>query len=117
MPTRLRLAIRCLCLCLALALALSPMTSVRAEAGTPFTVFAAASLKTALDDVTALWRNETGGEVVVSYAGSSALARQIEAGAPADVFISANPGWMDRLDDAGLLRAEAGRIFSPIRSF
>lgn len=68
-------------------------------------VFAAASLKTALDDVTAAWAAETGHTVRVSYAGSSKLARQIEAGAPADVFISANVTWMDVLQDAKLIDA------------
>ncbi len=62
------------------------------------TVFAAASLKGALDEVVAGW----GGEARVSYAGSSALARQIAAGAPADVFISANPEWVDWLEAEGV---------------
>ena len=53
-------------------------------------VFAAASLKNALEEVTADWSRETGHAVRVSYAGSSKLARQIQQGAPADVFISAN---------------------------
>ncbi|KZY36168.1 molybdate ABC transporter substrate-binding protein [Roseovarius sp. HI0049] len=70
------------------------------------TVFAAASLKTALDEVADGFEAAAGHEVTVSYAGSSALARQIELGAPADVFLSANPGWMDRLEEAG--KVEAG---------
>jgi molybdenum ABC transporter molybdate-binding protein len=104
MLTSLRLALSCLfvALALALALALAPAPA-RAQDSEPLTVFAAASLKTALDEVAGLWRNETGGEIVVSYAGSSALARQIEQGAPADVFISASPDWMDRLEAAGLI--------------
>ncbi|MDM8168734.1 molybdate ABC transporter substrate-binding protein [Roseovarius sp.] len=65
------------------------------------TVFAAASLKNAMDEVADGFEAAAGHEVTVSYAGSSALARQIELGAPADVFISANPGWMDRLEEAG----------------
>lgn len=67
------------------------------------TVFAAASLKNALDEVAAAWSAETGGTATVSYAGSSALARQIEAGAPADVFVSANADWMDLLEADGLI--------------
>ena len=67
------------------------------------TVFAAASLKNAMDGIAAAWRARTGHDVVVSLAGSSALARQIQAGAPADVFISANADWMDRLEADGLL--------------
>jgi molybdate transport system substrate-binding protein len=66
-------------------------------------VFAAASLKTALDDVAALYRRETGHAVVLNYAGSATLAKQIEQAAPADVFISANIDWMDYLDERGLI--------------
>ncbi len=67
------------------------------------TVFAAASLKNAMDEVAAGFERETGHAVTVSLAGSSALARQIRYGAPADVFISANPGWMDALEREGLI--------------
>ena len=63
------------------------------------TVFAAASLKNALDDVNAAWKAETGKEAAISYAASSALAKQIEEGAPADVFISADLDWMDYLSE------------------
>lgn len=67
------------------------------------TVFAAASLKESLDDVAAAFTAATGTTVVTSYAGSSALARQIELGAPADIFISANPEWMDRLEETQVI--------------
>lgn len=69
----------------------------------PVTVFAAASLKTALDDVAALYQAQGGGPVQLSYAGSSALARQIQHGAPAHIFLSANTAWMDALDADGLI--------------
>ena len=59
------------------------------------TVFAAASMKNALDDIDAAYTARTGVKVTVSYAASSALAKQIEQGAPADVFISADTDWMD----------------------
>src|ERR1700710_1033627 len=59
------------------------------------TVFAAASMKNALDDIDAAWTAKTGVKVVASYAASSALAKQIEQGAPADVFVSADTDWMD----------------------
>ena len=59
------------------------------------TVFAAASMKNALDDIDAAYMARTGVKVTVSYAASSALAKQIEQGAPADVFISADTDWMD----------------------
>lgn len=70
------------------------------------TVFAAASLKTALDQVADQWETDTGNTVTLSFAGSSALARQIQAGAPADIFISANPGWMDHLAANSLILNE-----------
>jgi molybdate transport system substrate-binding protein len=68
------------------------------------TVFAAASLKTALDEIAADYTVRTGVKVIVSYAGTPALARQIEAGAPADVFISASKDWMDYLEDRSLIQ-------------
>ncbi|MGF9695009.1 molybdate ABC transporter substrate-binding protein [Rhizobium sp. 0TCS1.26] len=70
------------------------------------TVFAAASMKTALDAANAAYRAETGTPVTVSYAASSALAKQIEAGAPADIFISADLDWMDFLAGKNLIRTE-----------
>src|SRR5690242_20767269 len=80
-----------------------PLTFLVALSGAPqpliaqeqITVFAAASLKNALDDVNAAFTKSTGIKVVVSYEASSALAKQIEQGAPADVFISADMRWMD----------------------
>ena len=59
------------------------------------TVFAAASMKNALDDIDAAYTAKTGGKITESYAASSTLAKQIEQGAPADVFISADTDWMD----------------------
>lgn len=72
------------------------------------TVFAASSLKTALDIVARDYQGQTGRPVVLSYAGSSALARQIELGAPADVVILANTAWAAHLAGAGVL-AEGSR--------
>lgn len=69
------------------------------------TVFAAASLKTALDSINAAWKADSGKEATISYAASSALARQIEAGAPADVFISADLDWMAHLSERKLVKA------------
>ncbi|MFY0312598.1 molybdate ABC transporter substrate-binding protein [Leisingera sp. D0M16] len=74
-----------------------------AMAQAQITVFAAASTKTALDEAAAAYQAGTGRSVTISYAGSPALARQIQLGAPADVFISANPGWMDVLQQEGLV--------------
>ena len=59
------------------------------------TTFAAASMKNALDDVDAAYTAKTGVKIVASYAASSALAKQIEQGAPADIFVSADTDWMD----------------------
>ncbi len=78
----------------------------------PLTVFAAASLRTALDDVGRLWTTKTGIEVRYSYAASGAIARQIENAAPADVFVSADTIWMDYLAAKGLLRGQPRRIVS-----
>jgi molybdate transport system substrate-binding protein len=67
------------------------------------TVFAAASLKESLDAQARKFEGQTGTSIVVSYGASNALAKQIEAGAPADVFISADLVWMDYLDARKLL--------------
>ncbi len=81
-------------LLVAFALMLLPFA---APAQPPLTVFAAASLKESLDEAASAYRQASGTEVRVSYAASSALARQIEQGAPADVFFSADLEWMDYL--------------------
>ena len=60
-------------------------------------IFAAASLKDALDAVNAAWVKNGGKQAVISYAASSTLAKQIEEGAPADIFISADQDWMNYL--------------------
>jgi molybdate transport system substrate-binding protein len=70
-------------------------------------VFAAASLKNALDDIANVWRRDTGKPVTISYAASSTLAKQIENGAPADLFISADPDWMDYLEQRKLIKSES----------
>jgi molybdate transport system substrate-binding protein len=59
------------------------------------TLFAAASMKNALDDIDAAYAAKSGVKIVASYGASSALARQIELGAPADVFVSADTDWMN----------------------
>ncbi len=82
-------------------LALTLAAPLRAD---EVTVFAASSLKTALDQLAADWQAATGNVAVISYDGSAKLAKQIEQGAPADVFISAAENWMDTLDSGGLLR-------------
>lgn len=71
------------------------------------TVFAAASLKEAMDDQAKQFEASTGNKVVVSYGASNSLAKQIEAGAPADIFISADLDWMDYLDQRHLIAPNA----------
>jgi len=78
----------------AIAASLCATSSAFAQEKT-ITVFAAASMKNALDDVNAAFTKASGTKVVASYAASSALAKQIEQGAPADIFISADTEWMD----------------------
>lgn len=78
-----------------LALLICAALPARAEV----VIFAASSLKSALDEVLA------DQPAVTSYGGSGALARQIMQGAPADIFLSANPDWMDAVQQAGALRA------------
>jgi molybdate transport system substrate-binding protein len=85
-----------------LTLAGSPIEPAR---GADLTVFAAASLKEALDEQVSRFEAETRDRIVVSYGGSNALARQIEAGAPADIFLSADTDWIDYLDKRNLLRS------------
>jgi molybdate transport system substrate-binding protein len=75
-----------------------------AAAAEKVTVFAAASLKNALDAANAAWAKESGNETTVSYAASSALAKQIEAAAPADLFISADLAWMDYVAEKKLIK-------------
>jgi molybdenum ABC transporter molybdate-binding protein len=96
---RLALALIAACLAASPALAQPP----------PLTVFAAASLKNALDDVDTAFTAERHIPVRASYAASSALARQIEQAAPADVFISADADWMDYLARKSLIVAASRR--------
>jgi len=69
-------------------------------------VFAGASLQTVLDELAAPLQKATGVRVRASYASSSALARQIENGAPADIFISADLDWMNYVADRNLIKRE-----------
>ena len=96
---RLRpLALVALCLCAAVSAASAQEQTLL--------VFAAASLKNALDEVDAAFEREHPGKVAASFDASSTLAKQIEAGAPADIFISADSDWMDYLAQRRLIRPE-----------
>lgn len=83
----------------AMLLLLAPVAARAADV----TVFAAASLKDALGEISHTWQAETGHEAAISFAASSVLARQIEASSGADVFISADLEWMDYLDRKNLI--------------
>jgi molybdate transport system substrate-binding protein len=69
-------------------------------------VFAAASLKNALDEIAAQWQRQTGKRVSISYAASNNLIKQIEQGAPADIFFSADVDWMDYGQQKGLIKSD-----------
>jgi len=85
----------------AIAALLPILGATTARAADPV-VFAAASLKNALDDAAALYEERTGKAVTLNYAGSSTLAKQIEQAAPADIFFSASIDWMDYLEERGM---------------
>jgi len=88
------------------AAALGVAALAPAAAQETITVFAAASLKNSLDDVDAAFAKATGIKVTASYEASSALAKQIEQAAPADVFISADLKWMDYVADKKLIKPD-----------
>ncbi len=90
----------------ALSLFLVVASAPPAQAQDSITVFAAASLKNALDDANVGFTEATGVKVTTSYEASSALAKQIEAGAPADIFISADLRWMDYANEKNLVRPD-----------
>lgn len=106
MPAKLTLSRRSLQLGLAGMMLVAPLSVALAQKTetTTVTIFAAASLKNALDSAATAYQASTGNKVVISYAGSSALAKQIEHGAPADIFISADLDWMDYLAKAKLIK-------------
>ena len=87
------------------------MTGSASAQSRPILIFAAASLKNALDAIAADWRKETGKPVTISYAASPTLAKQIESGAPADLFISADLDWMDYLQQRNLIDPKSRRDF------
>ncbi len=87
------------------AVLLGALLTVSFARAQDLTVFAAASLKEALDDAARQFQRGNAQKVVASYAGSPALARQIENGAPADVFISADLDWMDYIEQRKLVKA------------
>ena len=89
-----------------LALSSTVWNSPASAQGQKLIIFAAASLKDALDEVNVAYQHENSQETATSYAASSTLAKQIEAAAPADVFISADLDWMDYLAKRNLIKPE-----------
>jgi molybdate transport system substrate-binding protein len=85
------------------ALSIAAISGTAQAQDKSITVFAAASMKNALDDVDAAYTKQSGVKVVASYDASSALMKQIENGAPADVFVSADLKWMDYGSDKKLI--------------
>jgi len=92
-----------------LSLAILAGVAVQATAE-PVNVFAAASLKNALDAVSQAWKAEAGKETKNTYAASSALAKQVEQAAPADVFISADLDWMNYLAEKKLVKEDTRKV-------
>lgn len=87
-------------------------TQVQAEVEEPLLIFAAASLTDVMAGLEEQFERQFGERIVVSLAASSALARQIENGAPADVFISADQSWMDYLDRGKKIVAKSRRVIT-----
>ena len=85
------------------ALLLAPLAPAWAQSK-DVVILAAASLKNALDDASAAWTKQTGKATRISYAASSQLAKQIEAGIPADLFISADVPWVDYVAERKLIK-------------
>ena len=95
-----------LALLTATVLTLGAGTAPAAAQGRDVLVFAAASLKNALDEAAAQWQRESGKKVAISYAASNTLIKQIEQGAPADMFISADLDWMDYGQQKNLIKPD-----------
>src|SRR6516162_229951 len=107
MICRLRLGtMRAFLVLLPLVLSSAVWSTTAPAQGQKLIVFAAASLKHALDEVNVAYQTEEGRQTATSYAASSTLAKQIEAAAPADIFISADLDWMDYLAKRNLIKPE-----------
>src|SRR5512144_1186925 len=95
-----------LALLTAAVLTLAAGTAPAAALSRDVLVFAAASLKNALDEIAAQWQRESGKKAAISYAASNTLIKQIEQGAPADIFISADLDWMDYGQQKNLIKPD-----------
>ena len=88
------------------AMVLAMSTGISPGFAADVNVFAAASMKNAIDEIAAAYKAQTSGAVVATYGATGTLAKQIEAAAPADVFISADETWMDELARKNLIKTE-----------
>ena len=93
-----------------IAVAFSLLFAGAAASAQEVRVGAAASLTNVIDALGKAWSAAGGGRLIANYAGSSALARQIEQGAPIDVFLSADLAWMDFLESKKLIEPGTRRI-------
>jgi molybdate transport system substrate-binding protein len=91
---------------LLLSVGLLGATLSLASAQPSLTVFAAASMQEAMEKIGVAFEEETGVNVVFSFAGTGTLARQVEAGAPADLFVAADTAWMDYVEERGAVQAD-----------
>jgi len=103
------MSLRAASLILIAALQVSAPAAAEDSARKELLVFAAASLTNVLAELTPAWEESSGVSVKLSFAASSVLARQIEAGGAADVFVSADQEWMDYLANRGLIDARTRR--------
>ena len=102
---------------LCLLAAFSAPLMVSAAEPDEITAFAAASTTNAINDIGKMFADKGLGKIVSSYASSSTLAKQIENGAPANVFISADEPWMNYLEERKLLEPGPASICSAINWF
>ncbi|HJZ15093.1 MAG TPA: molybdate ABC transporter substrate-binding protein [Stellaceae bacterium] len=99
-------ALRVLLAAIFVILSGSPWGTAATAQDAKLVIFAAASLKDALDEVNAAYQRDKEQETATSYGASSTLAKKIEEGAPADIFISADPDWMYYLAKKDLIKLE-----------
>ena len=107
MMNRRKLICRVAALATAAAVAWGTLQAPAQAQGGDIVIFAAASLKDALDALNAEWQKETGKKATISYAASSVLGKQIEQDAPAQIFISADLDWMDYVEQKKLIKPES----------
>src|SRR5262249_50349847 len=107
MMSRRKLICRVAALATAAAVAWGTLQAPAQAQGGDIVIFAAASLKDALDAINSEWQKETGKKAYISYAASTMLGKQIEQDAPAQIFISADLDWMDYVEQKKLIKPES----------